>query len=166
VAVIVGWRPIPLDGVGLLSVCASLVAACSYGAASVYGKIAFKGLNPLAIAIGQLFLASALVLPLAALNPPMQTPTPSVLLAVIGLAVLSTALAYLLYFDLIANAGPTAAASVTFLVPFFSILWGSLFLGETIEPEQIVGFGIILIGLVLVLGLRLRTPAPASTQAV
>jgi drug/metabolite transporter (DMT)-like permease len=74
-------------------------------------------------------------------------------MAMLGLAVLSTALAYLIYFHLIRSAGPTSAASVTLLIPFFSCLWGSIFLGEQLHANEVIGFGIILVGLLLVTGL-------------
>jgi drug/metabolite transporter (DMT)-like permease len=87
-------------------------------------------------------------------------------MTVLGLAILSTALAYLLYFRLIASAGPTNATSVTFLIPFFSGVWGNLFLGEVLEPTSIMGFGVILIGLVLVTGISLgiRLPKRQATR--
>jgi drug/metabolite transporter (DMT)-like permease len=158
VAIIVGWRPTPLDSVSILSIGASLGAAGSYGVASVYAKQYFKGVPVLSVAIGQLFSAGLFTLPLAVLNPPVAMPSLTIVLAMIGLALVSTAFAYLLYFRLIATAGPTAAASVTFLIPFFSSLWGFIFLQEGIDPSEIVGFGVILMGLVLVLGLQVRIP--------
>jgi drug/metabolite transporter (DMT)-like permease len=153
VGIIVGWRPEPLEATSLVAVLLMLGATFSYGIAVVYGKIAFKGVNPLHISTGQLLSAGVLVLPLALANPPQQAIQPMVLLAVLGLALLSTALAYLIYFRLIASAGPTSAASVTLLIPFFSSVWGALFLGERLEVNEILGFGVILVGLVLVTGL-------------
>ncbi len=153
VGVIVGWTPLALDTTGLLAVGAMLVAACSYGVASVYSKITFVGVNPLMITIGQLLSAGVVALPLAIMNPPATEPTLDVLLALLGLATLSTAIAYLLYFRLIASAGPTIAASVTLIIPFFSSVWGAIFLGETLESGQVIGFSIILVGLLLITGL-------------
>ncbi|MFN8372542.1 MAG: DMT family transporter [Anaerolineae bacterium] len=164
VSIIVGWRPEPLDMLHLVSVALMLGATFSYGLAAVYGKIAFKDVNPLSTSIGQLLSASVLILPLALLNPPAHRIEATTIIAVVGLATLSTALAYLIYFRLIASAGPTPAASVTLLIPFFSSLWGAVFLGERLELNEILGFAIILIGLLLVTGLWQqvsRKPLPA-----
>jgi drug/metabolite transporter (DMT)-like permease len=66
-----------------------------------------------------------------------------------GLAVLCTALAYLLFFRLIARVGPTRALSVTFLIPVFGMLWGALFLHEQITPSMLAGAGVIVLGTLL-----------------
>jgi drug/metabolite transporter (DMT)-like permease len=153
VGVIVGWTPLALDATGLLAVGAMLAAACSYGVASVYSKITFVGVHPLMITIGQLLSAGIVTLPLAVINPPAAELSGEVILALLGLATLSTAIAYLLYFRLIATAGPTIAASVTLIIPFFSSIWGAIFLGENLEVGQVVGFSIILVGLLLITGL-------------
>ncbi len=161
VALVVGWSPIPLDTAGLLAISASLGAALSYGLASVYGKVAFKGAQPLHTAIGQLLGAGLLIAPLAVANPPTAAPTTTVILDVLGLALPCTALAYLIYFRLITSAGPVSAASVTMLVPFFGILWGAVFLGERIQVVQFIGLLVIIAGLVLVTGIQLRLMRPA-----
>ncbi len=153
VAIVVGWQPEAVDSIRLISIALMLGATFSYGIAAVYGKIAFKGGQPIATATGQLLSSSVLMLPLAILNPPPQTLQPVTILAVIGLAVLSTAVAYIIYFHLISSAGPTSAASVTLLIPFFSSLWGAVFLNEQLYANEIFGFVVILIGLCLVTGL-------------
>jgi drug/metabolite transporter (DMT)-like permease len=75
-----------------------------------------------------------------------------------------TALAYLLYFRLIARVGAVRAAAVTFLVPVFATLWGGLFLAEPFTLQMLFGGGVILAGTALALGLvpvRLRAQAQA-----
>jgi len=72
---------------------------------------------------------------------------------VICMAVACTALAYLMYFRLIAKAGPAAAMSVTFLIPVFGILWGNLFLAEPISPALGGGVALVLAGTALATGL-------------
>jgi drug/metabolite transporter (DMT)-like permease len=153
VGVIVGWQPTALGSDQLISIVLMLGATCSYGIAAVYGRVGFSGVNPVSTATGQLLASSAMMLPLALLNPPTQSIQPMTVLAMLGLAVLSTALAYRIYFHLIASAGPTTAASVTLLIPFFSSLWGTIFLGEQLYANEVFGFGIILAGLLLVTGL-------------
>ena len=73
----------------------------------------------------------------------------------LALALLSTSIAYLLYFRLIANVGPTKTLSVTFLVPVFGVLWSALFLRETVAPGTLLGLAIIMASIVLSTGLRL-----------
>jgi drug/metabolite transporter (DMT)-like permease len=153
VGVIVGWQPVPLGTEQWVSILLMLGAAFSYGVAAVYGRVAFSGVNPISTATGQLLASSAMMLPLAVTNPPMHPIESVTVLAMLGLAILSTALAYRIYFHLIRAAGPTSAASVTLLIPFFSSLWGSIFLGEQLLANEILGFGIILVGLLLVTGL-------------
>lgn len=153
VVVLVGWDPIPLSAAVLLSVGAMLAASLSYGLAAVYIKRTFKGIPPLAMAIGQLSGAATLLLPLAIVTLPEERPTAAVTLSMLGLALLSTAVAYLLYFRLISNVGPTSTATVTLLVPVFGLLFGVLLLGEPFGLGTLVGLGIILSSVVLVTGL-------------
>ena len=73
--------------------------------------------------------------------------------AVLALATLCTALAYVLYFRLMSRVGPTNAVSVTFLIPLFAMLWGALFLGEAVTAQMVAGGAIVLVGIALALGL-------------
>lgn len=158
VGIIVGWQPINTDGdsTRTISILLMLGASLAYGIAAVYGKVAFKGINPVATSTGQLFFASLWILPFALTNPPTQAISLNIVLSMLGLAVLSTSLAYLIYFHLIESAGPTPAASVTLLIPFFSSVWGAIFLGERLSQNEIGGFAVILVSLVLVTGLWQR----------
>ncbi|MEM9953423.1 MAG: DMT family transporter [Chloroflexota bacterium] len=156
VGVIVGWQTVTLDMTRLISILLMLGATLSYGIAVVYSKVAFRGMNPIATSTGQLLTASIMILPFALMQPIEQTIPATVIWSVLGLAVLSTSLAYLIYFYLIENAGPTNAASVTLLIPFFSSLWGAIFLGERLLANEIAGFVVILASLLLVTGLYKR----------
>jgi drug/metabolite transporter (DMT)-like permease len=164
VVALVGWDPVALSGVVLLSVGAMLAASLSYGLAAVYVKRTFKGVPPLAMAIGQLTGAATCLLPLAIVSLPEEPPSAAVTLSVLGLALLSTAVAYLLYFRLIGNVGPTSTATVTLLVPVFGLLFGVVLLDEPFGPGTLVGLGIILSSVVLVTGIGLpakdRTLSP------
>ncbi|TMH58547.1 MAG: DMT family transporter, partial [Betaproteobacteria bacterium] len=80
---------------------------------------------------------------------------------VVALALGSTALAYLLYFRLIATIGPARALTVTFLIPLFGVLWGYLFLGEPLAANTLVGCALILGGT----WIAARAPAAPLTQA-
>ena len=154
VAVLVGWTPIALNGVVLVSVGASLVAAFSYALGGVYAKRAFAGTPPLTLAIGQQMGAAMLLVPLAAASVPAEAPSMLVTLSALALALLCTAVAYLLYFYLISSVGPTKTLTVTFLSPVFGALFGVLFLDEPVGVGTFVGLGIILSSVALVTGVR------------
>lgn len=157
VAVLVVWNSQPMSGVMVLSVCASLGAALA-GLGGVYAKRAFSGVPSLTMAVGQQAAAAAILLPLAAATLPGEPPSLNVVFSVLALAMLSTALVYLLYFRLITNVGPTKTLPVTFLVPVFGVLFGVLLLGEPFGPGTLAGMGIILAGVALVTGVRLEIP--------
>jgi drug/metabolite transporter (DMT)-like permease len=155
VAVLVGWDPIPLNSIVLLSVGAMLAASLSYAIGGVYVKRTFAGVPPLAMAIGQQAGAAVLLLPLAAVSLPEEAPPLPAALSALALTLLSTAVAYLLYFRLIENVGPTKTLTVTFLIPVFGLLFGVVLLGEPIGVGTLVGFGIILYSVALVTEVRL-----------
>jgi drug/metabolite transporter (DMT)-like permease len=156
VAVLVGWDPIPLNSIVLLSVGAMLAASLSYAVGGVYVKRTFAGVPPLAMAIGQQTGAAFLLVPLAAVSLPEEAPPLPAALSALALTLLSTAVAYLLYFRLIENVGPTKTLTVTFLIPVFGLLFGVLLLGEPVGVGTLVGFGIILYSVALVTEVRLR----------
>ena len=162
VAVLVGWSPLPLTATVVLSVGASLLAAAFYGLAGVYTKARVTGAPPLALAIGSQLSAALVLLPLVPLAPPTRAQSGNVVLCMLALALFSTALAYLLYFRLIVNVGPTKALTVTFLVPIFGVTWGALFLGESITLSTLAGCAIILAGTALITGLRVRFEVPLA----
>ena len=167
VAVVVGWSPLEINGVILLSVGISLLAALFYALGAVYSRIGFKNVPTLTLATGQqLSAATILFVPAVALSPSAHQPSPLVIGCVLALALTSTSLGYLIYFRLMNTVGPTSTTSVTFLVPVFSLIWGTLFLGEPVGLGLIVGFVIILSGLGLVTGLRFNfyQPHPVLKQ--
>lgn len=155
VAVVVGWTPVTLSPVVLLSIGASLAAALCYGFGGVYAKRAFSGQPPLGMAIGQQAAAGLLLLPPSVVSLPEEAPPPAVVISVLSLALLSTALAYLLYFRLISSVGPTNTLTVTFLVPVFGLLFGALFLAEPVGVGTLAGLVIILSSVALVTEIRL-----------
>ncbi|MDZ4309451.1 MAG: DMT family transporter [Cypionkella sp.] len=130
---------------------ACLGAAFSYGLAGIWGRrFRALGVPPLATAFGQVASAAVMLAPIWLVvdqpwNLPM--PGPSVIGAVLAIAAFSTALAYLIYFRLLASAGPTNLMLVTFLVPVSACLLGAVFLGEPILARQLAGFGLIAAGL-------------------
>ena len=133
-----------------------LGAALSYAFASVWGRRFHKGgLAPMTTAFGMLAASALMLTPLAALiDRPWTLPAPPALAlgAIAAMAVLSTALAYLLYFRLLADAGSVNVALVTFLVPASAIALGIAILGETVLPRHIAGLALILTGLAVIDG--------------
>jgi drug/metabolite transporter (DMT)-like permease len=127
VVILVGWSPMPFTKDVLISIGSSILSTVSYGIAGVYAKKAFTGVPPLSLAAGQQMGASVLLLPLTLIYLPSSITAVSsiVILSVLGLALLCTAIAYLLYFYLIASVGPMKTLSVTFLIPLFGMIWGS-----------------------------------------
>ncbi|MBN8293045.1 DMT family transporter [Rhodobacter sp. NTK016B] len=144
------------DGGALWAQGACLCAALSYALAGVWAR-RFKamGLAPLSLALGQLACATLILLPLVALidRPWMLSLPPlPVMAALLGLAVLSTACAYGLYFHLIASAGAVNAFLVTFLVPVSAVALGIAFLGEALAPRHVAGMALIALGLLVLDG--------------
>jgi drug/metabolite transporter (DMT)-like permease len=158
VTVLVGWDPITMNWTVALSVGAMLAASLAYALGSVYAKRTFADSPPLAIASGQLTAAAMLMLPLAAVSAPEQSPSTIVVLSVLGLALPSTAVAYMLYFRLIANVGPTSTSTVTLLVPLFGLLFGVVLLDEPVEVGTLAGLVLILSSVTLITGLGATRP--------
>jgi drug/metabolite transporter (DMT)-like permease len=162
VTVLVGWDPIAMNWAVALSVGAMLAASLAYALGSVYAKRTFAHSPPLAIASGQLTAAAMLVLPLAAVSTPEQSPSTIVVLSVLGLALPSTAVAYMLYFRLIANVGPTSTSTVTLLVPLFGLLFGVVLLDEPVGVGTLAGLVLILSSVILITGLGAARPKARS----
>jgi drug/metabolite transporter (DMT)-like permease len=155
VVVLVGWDPVPLNGTVLLAVGAMLAASLSYAVGGVYVKRTFAGVSPLDMTIGQQGAAAVILLPLAAVSLPGEAPPLPAAVSALALALLCTAVAYLLYFRLIENVGPTKTLAVTFLIPVFGLLFGVVLLDEPVGLGTLVGFAIISLGVALVTEVRL-----------
>jgi len=135
-----------------------LGAAFSYACAATFAR-RFRSLPPQVSATGQLMGSSAIMLPVALLTSSgwsFADPGMTTWLNVLALGILATALAYLIYFQLLAEAGATNASLVTLLVPASALLFGWLLLGERLGPLQLGGFAVLLIGLVVLDGRILR----------
>jgi len=143
-------------GSALWAEAACLAAALSYAFAGIYGRrFRRMGIAPAEAAAGQLSASAVLILPIMlvvdrpwTLSPPSLT----VWLALGALALLSTALAYVLYFRILAAAGATVLLLVTFLIPVPAILLGALVLGERLEPRHYAGMALIGLGLAIIDG--------------
>jgi len=164
VTVMIGPDLLRALGADVLGQLACLLAAVSYAFAGVYGR-RFRGEPPLRVAAGQLVASSVLLAPVVILLDRPWTlapPSATAIAALVALAALSTALAYLIYFRILARAGATNVALVTFLIPVSAILLGTLLLGEQLEPRHLAGMAAIAVGLAAIDGRLLRLLRPAS----
>ena len=152
VGITVGWGPLALDSRTVVAIGASLLAALCYALAGAYTKARLTGAPPLGMAVGSLGAASLILLPVApfALPAAATPPSAAALWCVLALALFSTAFAYILYFRLVVDVGPTRALTVTFLTPVFGLLWGALFLHEAVSAGKLLGGAIVLAGTALV----------------
>ena len=149
-----------IAGVGLVSkpsggsaiaVSAALGASFSYALSAVYLRRWARDVPSRGMAVGTQFAGGALLVPFSIAYPPAAVPGAAIWLNVLALGLLCSALAYLLYFRLIADIGATRALSVTYLIPAFGLLWGALFLGEQVSPAVLAGAALVIAGTALVL---------------
>ena len=131
-----------------------LLAALSYAFAGLYGR-RFRGLAPLHVATGQITASTALVLPFALIVDrfwALPMPSAAAWGALAGIALLCTAVAYILYFAILARAGATNLLLVTFLLPASALLLGALVLAEPVTPRALAGMALMGMGLVAIDG--------------
>lgn len=142
----------------LIGEAACLGAALTYAVGSLFGR-RFRGMPPLTVATGQLTGSTLVLLPLSAIFDRPWTilmPGPTVWLAFGGIALFSTALAYVLYFRALATAGATNLLYITFLLPVSAIGLGVTFLGEAVTSRTLAGMALIGLGLGALDGKLLR----------
>jgi drug/metabolite transporter (DMT)-like permease len=137
---------------------AALGATLLYGIAANYTKRYLSGVDALSVAAGTMTGATLVLVPFAVVAWPAAPVSLHAWAAVVGLGVACTGVAYLLYFHLLAVAGPARAITVTFVIPIFGILWGALFLGETVSPGMLAGCVVIVVGTALATGALRRLP--------
>lgn len=140
----------------ILSTLAAMLAALCYGISANYTKKHFAGIKPLALAAGSQISASIILIPMSLFYIPAQLPSMKAITSVLFIGIVCTGLAYILFFKLIAQLGPARTISVTYLIPAFGIVWGAIFLNETISISMILGCGIILFGVALTTGILKR----------
>jgi drug/metabolite transporter (DMT)-like permease len=153
VVVLIGPGLLGNLGTDHLAQLAILGGALCYALSGIYGRrFSRDGISPLVTATGQLTVSTVLLLPLALyFDQPWTLPMPGLAAsaAVLGIALVSTAFAFLLYFSILATAGATNLLLVNFLVPVSAILLGVLILHETLKAEHLIGMALIFIGLAL-----------------
>jgi len=152
VVVLVGVGSLDLGKGVFLGVVLSLVGAFSYGIAAVYASRTFRDLRPIDVSVNQLVVSGILLAPVAVVTRTGADARPDVIVSVLSLALLGTAVGYLIYFRLIQTAGPTRASTVTLLIPPVGVFFGSVVLGEPVGAGLVAGLGLILLGIALVYG--------------
>ncbi|TVO77852.1 DMT family transporter [Sedimenticola selenatireducens] len=155
VMLLVGFDRLSLLPGADIAIVAALGASFCYGITSVYTR-SIPSIGPFANAHGSMWAATLIILPLVPFFPVNQAPSGGVVLSVVALGVLCSGIAYLLYFRLIADIGSTSALTVTFLVPLFGVLFGTLFLDEVVGWYTLVGAFLVIVGTALVTGFSPR----------
>jgi drug/metabolite transporter (DMT)-like permease len=161
VVILIGPSALGGAGAGVAGELAVLAAAVSYAFAGVWGR-RLGGLPSAVAAAGMLVCSSVMAAPLALAvdGLPQAVPAPAALAALAAIAVLSTALAYILYFRILAAAGATNLLLVTFLIPVTAILFGVVLLGEQLGLSALAGMAVIFGGLACVDGRALAWLRP------
>ena len=144
-------RPSGEAALDYAALAAALTAAFSYGLIATYIRRWASNVPSRSMAAGSQLAAGILLIPLMPAWPPAGPPTALVVASMLVLGLVCGAVAYLLYFRLVADLGATGALSVTYLIPVFGVLWGALFLGEAVTLPMIAGGVLVLIGIVFVL---------------
>ena len=145
------------EGGELVGALAVIGTAACYAVSVLIAGRTVRTLPPLQVSIGQLAAGAVIIAPFALAQLPDETPTAGAIAAVVALGALGSGIAYLLYFALIASAGASRAILVTYLVPAFALVYGAVFLDETVTVSALVGLALILGGTTLATGTaRLR----------
>lgn len=134
----------------LTAALACVCAALCYAIAGAYSKKKSAGITPQQMATGSQLGAALVLLPFLPFSPVRGDITPFALLIAALLALLCSAVAYFIYFRLLADVGPTKALTVTFLIPLFAMVWGAAFLHETISINTLIGCALVVLATWLV----------------
>ncbi len=146
VTVLVGWTSLAPTLEFVAAVSTGLIAALLYAIAAPYIKRHLSGVSPLTITTGSQLSAAIALWPMMPFTMPTQVPSAIVIFSVLSLALLSSVVAYILYFHLIETIGSTKSLTVAYLIPMFAIALGVFFLNETVTVSTILGCGLILLG--------------------
>jgi drug/metabolite transporter (DMT)-like permease len=156
---ILSWQQLDFrSGGNGWAVLATLGASACYASAAHFGKHRFAGQPVMLPAAGSMLASAVLIVPGGIWLWPAHSPALHDWLAAAMLAIVCTALAYLLYYRLLVRASATALTAVTFLIPVFGVLWGALFLHESITVNIAAGMGVTMLGTAFTTGIlgRLR----------
>lgn len=158
---------VPQNGVqlALIPILAGLIATTCYGIAANFSRSRAAGLRPMVIATGSQFYSTLVLVPFTLHTWPSTMPSLTAWYSVIVLGIACTGFSFYLYFKMIAEQGITKTLSVTYLIPLFAMLWGSLFMGELIEFRTVLGGSFILLGVAFTTGyIKLRKTQVATAE--
>ena len=155
VAVLVGGSPVELTRTTVLAIIGVLIACASYALSGVYTRKQLSGIPAPALALGQQLGAVTWLAAPALWQVRHAHMTAPAMWSLVALGVLCTAIAYPLYFHLIAAVGPMKTTTVTYLLPMFGTAWGAVFLQESVTRGMLLGMGIVLSSVFLVNEVRL-----------
>jgi drug/metabolite transporter (DMT)-like permease len=151
VALLVNLGPVELGPLTIAAACVGMLGAAFWGWAGVMIKQRSGSLPPMGLAAGSIAWAAALMSPAWIDAPPLQAWTAEATAALIACGALCSGLAYLPFFTLIRDIGPTRTLSVGLLVPVLGVLWGWLLLGEAVTLAMVMGAALVLSALHLVM---------------
>ena len=154
VAVATGIGTETMSGEVMLALLACTGAAICYAFGGIYMKKYVKGANPMAIAGTSQLLAGVALLPISVFIPMRAPPLPSTWAIATLFSLLCSAVAYILYYRLMEDIGPTRTFTVTFLVPVFAMIWGVLLLAEPVRLHMMIGAALVIGSTMLVLELK------------
>jgi len=153
--VVLVWDEFEIDallGTGL-GLAAGMAAPMSYGLSSTFTKRYLMGVKSIAVATGALLSATLALWPLAFFTWPQGDISQRAWGALLMLSVLCTGITYIIFYRLVMNAGPAKASTVTLLIPVFGVLWGWMWLEESVSAVILIATGIILLGTALATGI-------------
>lgn len=135
------------------AVLAGLAACFCYGIAAHFARRHLAGVPAPVVTMGSMAGAAISLVPFAWWQWPVVSPSPVAWECALALGIACTAFAYFIYYSILAHAGPTTATAVTFVVPAFAVLWGTLFLHESLTWRMLTGMGVTLLGTAFTTGL-------------
>ena len=158
VAVIVGFDTELFKTDAWVSVLIVLGAPLCYGLSSTFTQVS-KGVEPLPNAYGTMLMGTLILAPMLMFYQPLAEPSIEISLAVVMLGVVCTGVAYLIFFKLLNDIGTSSTLTVTFLVPVFGVMWGVIFLDESVGWHTLVGTLLVLAGTIKTTGFSLKKAA-------
>jgi drug/metabolite transporter (DMT)-like permease len=164
VAFLVRLGPAQFTPQVLTAALACIGAAICYAIGGAYSKKKSAGIAPPLMATGSQLGAALVLLPFLPLAPMRGEITPFIAVIACALALLCSAVAYFIYFRLLADVGPTKALTVTFLIPLFALAWGALFLGETINLNTLIGCSLVVLATWMVVFQGSAEPAKSTAS--
>lgn len=166
VFVLVGWTPLPEGPQTWLAAGAVLGATLSYAVSGTFIRRRLHGVSGMDLATGQLAIGAMALLPIAFLSGPPGAAGIDAVASLVAVALVSTALAWPLYFRVLSRTTPMAASTVTFVIPAFGMLWGAIALGEPVGIGLVAGFGLVIVSLALVLDVPMPTVGGLRMRAL